>query len=540
VTSFVGTARLVRLGLRRDRVNLAVWIAGLGLVTAGSVTAVAGIYPTESDRVTGAVFTAGNRLSRAFDGPASGTDLGAMTMVETYGVLAVLAGLMSILIVTRLTRQDEETGRAELLGSAVVGRRARLTAALAVAAGANLALATVTAVALVSQGLAAEGSVAAGAAVGAAGMAFAAVAALTAQLSESQRGATGLAGTALGGAFLLRAVGDAAGTTAGDTKVVSAWPSWLSPIGWGQQVRPFAEDNWDVFGLFGALVVLLVGAAFVVGDRRDLGAGVLRVSRGPATADGRLSSPSRLAWRLQRGTVLAWTLALVVLAAAFASLGDGADEIVGLSEELEAMFTAMVGEGVLLDAYVAFMMSFLGIIAASFTVQALLRTRTEESTGRLEQIMAGGVGRRQWVLATAAVAVGATLGILLLVGVTAGMVFGAVTGDFVTGLRSFGGAIAVQVPAVLALGGLVIALVGLSPRWAAGLAWGALVASLVVGQLGPILDLPQAVMNLSPFSHVPPVPASGFAATPLLALTGIAVILFAVGVEAFRRRDLSL
>jgi ABC-2 type transport system permease protein len=83
--------------------------------------------------VTGAAFTAGNRLSRAFDGPASGTELGAMAMVETYAVLAVLAGLMSLLIVTRLTRQDEETGRAELVGSAAVGRRARLLAALVVA-----------------------------------------------------------------------------------------------------------------------------------------------------------------------------------------------------------------------------------------------------------------------------------------------------------------------------------------------------------------------------------------------------------------------
>jgi ABC-2 type transport system permease protein len=540
VSSLAGTPRLVRLGLRRDRVNLLAWLGGLGLFTAASVSAIGGVYPTEADRVIGATFTASNRLSRAFDGPASGTELGAMTMVETYAVLAVLAGLMSLLIVTRLTRQDEETGRAELIGSTVVGRRARLAAALVVAAGVNVALAGVATLALIAQDLPAGGSLAAGAALGAAGMAFAAVGAVTAQLSESQRGATGLAGTALGAAFLLRAVGDAAGTTAGYTKLVSAWPSWLSPIGWGQQVRPFSEDRWDVFVLFGILVVVLVAAAFVIGDRRDLGAGVLRVRPGPPTAGGRLSSPLRLAWRLQRGTVVAWTIALVVLATAFAALGDGADEIIGLSDEVEEVFTAMVGEGELVDAYVAFMMGFIGIIAAAFTVQTLLRTRTEESSGRIEQVLAGAVGRRQWVLSTIGFSVGATLGILLLVGMASALVFGIVTDDLADGVRSFGGATAAQVPAVLALGGFVVAVIGLVPRWAVPLAWAALVGSFLMGQLGQILDLPQAVLNLSPFTHVPPVPASGFEVLPLAALTGVAAALALVGIEAFRRRDLAL
>ena len=41
---------------------------------------------------------------------------------------------MSILLVVRHTRADEETGRAELVGAGVVGRHAPLAAALVVAA----------------------------------------------------------------------------------------------------------------------------------------------------------------------------------------------------------------------------------------------------------------------------------------------------------------------------------------------------------------------------------------------------------------------
>ena len=40
-----------------------------------------------------------------------------------------------------------------------------------------------------------------------------------------------------------------------DVAVVSAWPSWLSPIGWGQQVRAFYLDRWWIAGLFVALTL---------------------------------------------------------------------------------------------------------------------------------------------------------------------------------------------------------------------------------------------------------------------------------------------
>jgi ABC-2 type transport system permease protein len=76
------------------------------------------------------------------------------------------------------------------------------------------------------------------------------------------------------------------------------------------------------------------------------------------------------------------------------------------------------------------------------------------------------------------------------------------------------------------------------PRAAAAIGWGALAASFVLGQLGAILDLPQAVLNLSPFTHVPAVPAQPVEATPMVALAGTAIVLTAAAFVAHRRRDL--
>jgi ABC-2 type transport system permease protein len=92
------------------------------------------------------------------------------------------------------------------------------------------------------------------------------------------------------------------------------------------------------------------------------------------------------------------------------------------------------------------------------------------------------------------------------------------------------------VPAVWVLVGAAVGLFGLVPR-AAPAAWGLLGASFLVGLLGPLLSLPDWVMDLSPFTHVPLVPAADLTVTPLIVLTAVAAALVAVGLAGFRRRD---
>ena len=42
---------------------------------------------------------------------------------------------------------------------------------------------------------------------------------------------------------MLAALGNMLGTVdSAALRVTSAWPAWLSPIGWGQQMRPFADN----------------------------------------------------------------------------------------------------------------------------------------------------------------------------------------------------------------------------------------------------------------------------------------------------------
>ena len=538
---FIGTSRLVRLALRRDRIILPVWIVAISGLAGAVVASYSGTYTNEAERADVAAFGASNPMTRVFDGPASGTSLGAMALVEAFKVLAILTALMSAQAVIRHTRADEETGRAELLGSAVVGRHARLTAALVATLGADLVLGVALAGLLVANDLPVAGSFAAGMAAAGMGWVFAGIAAIGAQVLSTTRGANAAAAAALAIAFLIRAVGDLLGHV-GDSGVVliSAWPSWLSPLGWGQQVRPFFQDNWWIAGLFVGLTVALIAVAFTLTDHRDVGSGMVPTRSGPAHAPRGLGSAIGLAWRLQRGTLLTWAFGLAAAGAAFGTVGKSAEDLVAGNDQLEQMLARLSPDAGVIDLYFTLLMAILGIAAAGYTVQALLRMRAEEATGRLEPILATAVDRRRWLASHVAIAAVGTTAILTLSGLAGGSVYGAMTGNWAVGMGKLLGAALVQVPAALALGGFVVALFGLLPHWSGPLAWAALAVALVMGQLGSLLDLPQWALDISPFTHVPRVPAEAFSVTPVIWLLLAAVALGAVGFAAFRRRDLAI
>jgi ABC-2 type transport system permease protein len=94
----------------------------------------------------------------------------------------------------------------------------------------------------------------------------------------------------------------------------------------------------------------------------------------------------------------------------------------------------------------------------------------------------------------------------------------------------------VQLPAVLVVVGLAAALIGLAPRLAS-LSWLVVVWALLAGIFGPLLNLPDWAVKLSPFGWVPRVPAEDVAVLPLVGLLVLAVALVTVGLVAFRQRD---
>ncbi|MFD6058338.1 ABC transporter permease [Rhodococcus wratislaviensis] len=538
---YAGTVRLVRLALRRDRIQLPVWLLALAALQAFSASSVLGLYPTEPDLRSFAMATAASPVALATNGLVSGYSAGAVLACQIVMPMSLAACLMTTLLVVRHTRQNEETGRAELVEAAVVGRKALLTAALAVAVGANLALGLLNVVVLMAAGLPLDGSVALGAAVAGAGIAFAAIAAVTAQVTDSARTANGLAGAALGVAFLLRAVGDMTGTvTENGTRVVSGWPTWVSPIGWAEQVRPYDDNAWWVLALPAVFALVVGSVGFALTEHRDVGSGLVPTRPGPARASRSLPTAVGSAWRMQRTILFWWAFGIAVLAVVYGAIADQIDDFLGEGEQVADMMEQLGGGTTnMVDAYFAAIFGMMAIAVAGYAVQALLRMRGEESAGRLEPVLATAVSRPRWILAHVGLV---TVGIVVLqalTGAATGLAYGLVTEDVPGKVVNLTGAALVFVPAIGVVAAVVVLAFGGVPAWSAGLSWGALAVCLIFGFLGSLLGLPQAVRDLSPFTHVPPVPAAEVTATPLLWLAVVAVVVGAVGVVLFRRRDLT-
>ena len=156
----------------------------------------------------------------------------------------------------------------------------------------------------------------------------------------------------------------------------------------------------------------------------------------------------------------------------------------------------------------------------------------------MEPVLSTAVGRRKWLASHTIIA---GVGTCIVLG---GMGLAATLGYVDRERRSWhrawgdGGRARPVIPAALALGAFVLAAFAFAPRWAPTLAWAALAMSLVVGQLGEMLELPQWALNLSPFTHAPSIPAEPFAALPLVILIACASALTAAAVYRFRRRSL--
>ncbi|MCQ4212707.1 ABC transporter permease [Streptomyces longispororuber] len=516
-----GTGTLLRLALRRDRVMMPVWIAVVALMVLSMPGSLKSVYGTAAERADVMHSMNTNSSMRAMYGPVFDDSLGALTAWRIGTFAAVFAAVLSLLIVVRHTRDEEESGRQELVSSAMVGRRAPLTAALLTALVANGVLALLIAGGLASQGGA--GALAFGLAIGGAGMVFATMAAIVAQFTESARLARGLTSAVLGIAFVLRAAGDS-GTDGGSSPL-----TWISPIGWVENVRAFAGERWWVLLLFVAAVAAQGVVAYRLAGRRDIGMSFLPSRPGPA--EGRLGSAGALAWRLQRGSVLGWSIGFLAAGVVFGGMTEGAADLVGDNQNTIDIIERMGGQSGITNAFLATMVGMLGMVAALYVVQAVLRLQGEETSQRAEPVLAAAVGRLTWAGGHLVIAFGGAALIMVLGGLGLALGYGHDAGPIL-------GACLVQLPAVWTLGGVAVLLHGVASRWAVG-AWGVAGAALLLGWIGPALKVPQSVMDLSPFGHLPKLPGGEMQWTPVLVLTALAAVFVGAGLAGLRRRDVT-
>jgi ABC-2 type transport system permease protein len=530
--SLAGSGLLAKLAARRDRIMLPAWIYVLTILVVSTGYSFKGLYKTAASRELVAAGITHNAATLALGGPLYGDSIGALTVYKVGAASAFAAGLMSIFLVIRHTRADEEAGRLELVGSTAVGRNAALAVGVLLAALANCVLALLIFAGQAAIGLPAGGSAAIGLAIGSAGLCFAGVAAVAAQLSGSARGARGIAISVLAGSYLLMSAGAAART--GGLR----WLIWASPIGWATQLRAYAGDRFLVLALPVGAAVVLTAAAAVLAARRDLGAGLVPARPGPARARWSLRGPLTLAWRLQRVSLIGWAAVLLVYGAATGSIASNIGFFLGSSAHVKNAITRLGGHSGITDAYLAATMSIFGLVAAGYAVSVVLHLRSDETSGLAEPVLATAVRRVSWGASYLIVAAVGAAAVLVAAGLGTGLAFGLRAGDTGTQLPRLLGAALAQLPAVLVVASVVVLLFGLLPQACVAGGWTALGLATVLVLLGPTLQLSHWIQDISPFTHVPKLPGGTVSGAPLTWLALIAVLLAAAGLAGLRRRDI--
>ena len=526
MTSLTGTVSLTRFILRRDRVRILIWMVSLVTLAALTTVGIEGLFPTQAALDQTAAATAHNAAMIAFNGAPQGLNTVGGQVAFQFGAMGmVLVALMSIFMLGRLTRGEEEAGRLEVVRSLPVGLHANTLAATLTVAAMNLIVGGLTAAVLIAQGLPAAGSVTFGVSLILVGLFFGGVALLVAQVTESTRVVYGAAGAVLGTAYLLRAIGDI-----GDGTV-----SWLSPIGVAQKARPFADERWWPLLLLVAVTVLLVVAATALAVRRDLGAGLVAARPGPPSAAPWLGHPLGLAFRLQRGSLLGWGAGVLVIGIAYGWIGPTIDTFIGQNKAIADMFSA--GGGSLTDSYFAASFRLMALIATGFAIGSAMRVRNEETSMRADLVLATPVSRWRFAASHLALACAGSVALLAVAGLATGLTYGLAGGGMHDVPRLFVAAL-VYAPAMWIMVGLVIALDGLVPRLV-GVTWAILVACVLEGFLGAVLGLPRWLSDLSPFERVPQLPAASLTLLPLVVMSAVAAGLTLIGLIGLRRRDIA-
>lgn len=536
-----GIGTLLRLRLRRDRWQLVSWVGGTGALLLLTVYAVASEYATDAQRASVLRLAITTPSLLALRGAPQGSGAGTMFAFQILAFIALLAGLMSTFLAVRHSRADEESGRAELIAATAAGRISPTIATVIEGLIANVLLTAVVMLALLAGGLDAVGSLVFALGVGGTGVAFLGVGLLSAQVFTTSRAANGCAAGLVGAAYLLRGIGDATGTLHADgLTMTSNWESWLSPIGWAQQMAPYAGNLlWPVlFDL--ALGAVLLALTIALQSVRDTGAGFVPARRGRSRASATMLSPLGLVWRLQRSSLIGWAIGAFAIALFAGSLGPASIAAVKDNPSIMKVIASLVpgGTGALMQVFVAAMMGVVGLIVAGCVLQAIMRLRQEEAAGTAEVVLATRVSRVRWVFGYAAIAAIAAVGILAVSGViTGGMLVQAGEPDL------FGPTVAAalaQLPAVLVYLGVLGLVFAVAPRATIPVGWALLAIGTFLGEFGGMMKLPEAVRNISPFTHTPAVPLPDADWSGAWWMITIAVLALAVAAVAVRRRDVAV
>lgn len=485
-------------------------------------------YPTVAERAHFAASFGSNKAIRLFYGvPRDLLTVGGYVAWRIGGIFSIFAAVWGVFAAVRALRAEEDSGRWELVLAGAVRRRSAYRAALLGTLGGAAVLWAATWLGLLIGGVAAGPSAYLALEVAAVAVAFVGVGAVCCQLAPTRRLALGGGMGVFAIALALRIVADTAGSL--------EWLRWATPLGWAEEMRPFAGPQPAVLLLFAAFSIGLLFVAARIAMQRDVGTGLLSSADSAPPRLRGLSSPTALALRGERGTLVGWFAGIGLYAVVVGLLADTFNTA-NISRTLQEQFEKLGGASIVTPKGALGFYFLIFVFAVSlFACAQVSAARHEESESRLETLFATAVSRRSWLAGRLALAAAGALALSLAAGVlawAAALSQGThvALGDLLeAGLNCMPSALL-----FLALSALAY---GAAPRATAPVAYGLVSVAFCWYLFGALLGAPQWTLDLSPFQHVAPVPAQSFKLTEALIMLAAAALALLGAFWCFERRD---
>lgn len=515
--------------LKRDWKKIIFWVLGIGLFSGGFVSAFEEIGKGQG--LQGMYETMQNPAMLSMVGPtpvksAADYTLGAMYAHEMLLFCGLFAMIIAALHVVSHTRKEEDLGLTELVRSFQVGRQANSLAVIAEVVVINMILALVIGGIMTSFGvdaISAEGSFLFGASIGMAGILGAGIALVMAQIMPTSSAATGASLGIVGLLYIFRA----------GTDVSNADISMINPMGWTYLTYPFTENNGVPLIFAAAFSIIAVIIAFVLEGGRDMGAGYLPEREGRESAKKSLLSVPGLFTKLNKGVIISWLIAFVIMGAAYGSIYGDMQTFLESNEIMSQMFT-LTGASIEEAFTGTIMMVMIGLVSI-LPIAIVNKLFAEESRLHLSQLYATKVTRAKiyWTSVVLAIVAG-IVGILLASSGLGGTAMGDASrmgmGDFFAAGYNF-------LPSVLFFTGLAALALGWAPRLGKAV-YAYLGYSFALNYFGGILDLPEWFSKTAVQSWIPRMPVDPFDAATFITMTVISIALMVLGYMGYRRRDM--
>ncbi len=303
-------------------------------------------------------------------------------------------------------------------------------------------------------------------------------------------------------------------------------------MGWIERISPFRDPSWPALGVVLVVPVGLGLLAIGLRERRDTGEGLVSAVGGGRVRTRPVTSPLALGWTMTRATLVAWAVGVGITGLVLGFLAVDVVDYIKQDPNIDEVSSRIGGASIAtVDGFLGLSFGVVALVLAVFAGAQVVAAREEEGSGRVENLLTAGSGRVRWLVGRTAVVAGSVVALAVVGGVTAwlGVVLSGSGSDLPAALR---GALNV-VPVALLFGGLTVLAFGLLPRATAIVAFGAVALAYIVQLFGSIAEAPDWVLDLSPFAHVPPVPAVGADPTSSAVMVVLGLVAAVAGGLAF-------